>query len=318
MGTTDEVETSPFPVASMVVARTMRTITLSDHTADKVTAAAAMRESNFADAEEAYRSAVALREAHLKSLRGAIATAWQDREFVTTLAALTRLGFAYMSAKPRPPVRQSADRDEIVWASGNEGERRVSMYLAGHLSEDWVLVSGYRNAKGEIDQVLIGPRGVFAIEIKFINGVVHCNGDRWWRDKYDRYGNLVESNVPIEDKRGRGPSKQLNDSANMLQSFLVKRAGINRVHRAVVLSHESSRLGKLNSITVDAVQTIDAFDLDRLFRGSSVDLDAMAVNRALQLSAKTMTFMTSQKFVANDCRTLLRNLSNSEITHKSM
>lgn len=272
----------------------MRTLTLSDHTADKASAAAAKREAEYIAATEAYRSALNAREADIESHRKAVAADWGNREIFSTLASVFRLGIAHLSGKPRAPVQRGADREEIVWASGNEGERKVAAYLS-RLPDEWILVSGYRNAKGEIDQVLLGPRGVFAIEIKFINGVVHCDGDRWWSDKYDRYGNLVDTNKPLADKRGRGPSKQLNDSADLLQSFLAKRVNVNRVHRAVVLSHDSSRLGDLKNITVDAVATIDALDLDRLFSRSSINLDTQAVERVLQAIRKDHDFNESPK-----------------------
>lgn len=268
----------------------MKTITLSDHTADKATAAAARRESDFSDATDTYRKSITARETRLANLRAAIVSAWRERKVATTLSGLGRLVLTYLSSKPQPPVRRSADREEIVWASGNEGEHRVATFFAKRLTDEWVLVSGYRNAKGEIDQVLIGPRGVFAIEIKFINGVVYCDGDRWWRDKHDRYGNLVESNLPIEDKHGRGPSRQLNESADMLQSFLAKRAGLSRVHRTVMLSHETSRLGEMKNITVDSVATVDGLDLARFFERSSTALDAMAIERVVQSIQKDHHF----------------------------
>ena len=58
---------------------------------------------------------------------------------------------------------------------------------------------GYRNRRGEIDQLLLGPRGLFAIEVKNLNATVHVDGDRWRADKYDNYGNLVEQR-PIADR----------------------------------------------------------------------------------------------------------------------
>lgn len=283
------------PASSIAtIAEIMRTLTLSDHTADKASAAAATREAEYNAAVNAHRNALASREAHLKSLRNSVGIAWLNREIFSMLVSLIRLGFSYLSGKPRPPIMRGANREEIVWASGNEGERKVAAYLS-RLSDEWILVSGYRNAKGEIDQVLLGPRGVFAIEIKFINGVVHCDGDRWWSDKYDRYGNLVEAGKPLADKRSRGPSKQLNDSADLLQSFLAKRVNVSRVHRAVVLSHDSSRLGDLKNITVDAVATINAFDLDWLFSHSSFSLDSQAVDRVLQSIRKDHGFHDKPK-----------------------
>lgn len=253
-------------------------------------AAAAKRESEFADATDAYHSSISATEKHHASLRAAITVAWNDREVVATFVGIGRLALAHFSSKPSQPVYRSAGQDEIVWASGNEGERSVSTYFAGHLPDDWTLVSGYRNSKGEIDQVLIGSRGVFAIEIKFINGVIHCDGDRWWRDKYDRYGNLVESNLPIQDRRGRGPSRQLNESADMLQSFLVKRIGLSRVRRAVLLSHKSSKLGEMKNITVDLVATLDSLDIDSLFGSSSATLDSASIERVIQAIRKDHDF----------------------------
>ena len=64
-------------------------------------------------------------------------------------------------------------------------------------------------------------------------------GDAWTRDRYDSHGNLMERKVPIRDKGGRGPSAQINESADRLQDFLSQRMGIERVYRAVVFAHES-------------------------------------------------------------------------------
>lgn len=267
----------------------MKTLILSDHTGDQVSAAVAAREAEYAKAAKAYQIALASRKTLINSRRHAISVAWGNRKLLSTVAAIISLGSAHLSSKPSVPTRKAASREEIVWASGHEGEQRVMEHLS-RLPDEWVLVSGYRNAKGEIDQILLGPSGIFAIEIKFINGVVHCDGDRWWSDKYDRYGNLVETGKPLADKRGRGPSKQVNESADLLQSFLAKHANITQVQRVIVLAHTRSRLGELNNLAVDAVTTIDAFDLGRLFSLSSTKLDAQAVDQVLQAIRKGHAF----------------------------
>jgi len=268
----------------------MRTLTLSDHTADKVAAAVARREAEDVAAANAYRSALSTREAHLNSHRKAVSEAWENREIFSIVISVIRLGIVHLSSKkPDNPVKRPPDRDEIIWASGNEGERRVADYLS-KLPDDWILISGYRNAKGEIDQILLGPRGIFAIEIKNIKGLFHCDGDRWWYDKYDVYGNLVETKKPLADKHRRGPSKQLNDSADQLQSFLAKRVNVSHVHRVLVLAHDSSRLGNLRNITVDTVATINSLDLDRLFSLSSISLNSQAVERVSQAIKKHHDF----------------------------
>jgi len=42
-----------------------------------------------------------------------------------------------------------------------------------------VLFSGYRNRRGEIDGLLLGPSGLFAYEVKYHNATVYISGDDW-------------------------------------------------------------------------------------------------------------------------------------------
>jgi len=88
---------------------------------------------------------------------------------------------------PRPPApvpagRRTSDQEEIL-AAGKAGEDLVASQLGRALGDDWTLVRGYRNRRGEIDHVLLGPRGVVAIEVKYRNATVHCDGDDWRFDK---------------------------------------------------------------------------------------------------------------------------------------
>ena len=123
---------------------------------------------------------------------------------------------------PRPPHGESSDEEER-WQAGNEGERRVVAHLSGQLGDDWTLVSGNRGPGGEVDQILVGPCGVCALETKHLNGTVFVRGDRWELNKYDNYGNRVEAGRPIEDRRGRSPSEMLNGAVSPLERFLPNR-----------------------------------------------------------------------------------------------
>ena len=105
--------------------------------------------------------------------------------------------------------------------AGIAGEQLVATELGRALDDDWTLLRGYRNRRGEIDQLLLGPRGLFAIEVKNLNATVHVDGDRWRADKYDNYGNLVEQR-PVADRMGRSPSVQLNEPADDLERFLAR------------------------------------------------------------------------------------------------
>ena len=59
---------------------------------------------------------------------------------------------------PEPPhaTGPSADRQEILMA-GIEGEQLVASGLGRVLDDEWTLIRGYRNRRGEIDHLLLGP-----------------------------------------------------------------------------------------------------------------------------------------------------------------
>lgn len=232
-------------------------ITLSDHVATQRDLAAQKRRQDYERALQAYHDTLAARQRHRDGLRQASRQALESRRLLAWLWSFwPRFTFALTAAPIRPGMAE-AGHAEILWEAGSEGERRVSDVLGQMFSNDWILVSGYKNRRGELDRLLIGPEGLLAIEIKFVNGRVSCNGDRWSRDKYDRYGNLVETDLPIADRGGRGPSVQVNAVADRLQAYLWKRVGITRVARAVVLSHDLSEIGEIRRPTVDLIATLD-------------------------------------------------------------
>jgi len=93
--------------------------------------------------------------------------------------------------------------------------------------------------------------------VKYVNGRVHISGDKWTRDKYDNYGNLVERGASMSDGGGRSPSAQLNAAASRLEWFLEKQSpGAGRVSRVVVLSHDKSELGRVSKPSVDYALTL--------------------------------------------------------------
>lgn len=268
----------------------MRTITLSNHTQDQASAAADQRQAQYEADIAGYRRRIEQRSAKAQQLRRASADAWSDRRFIAwTGFQLARL-FHALSAMPHPPQMAQASREEIVWQAGSEGERRVIETLSRRLSDDWVGICGYCNPGGEVDLLLVGPPGVMAVEIKYLNGRIHCDGDRWWRDKYDKYGNLVEQAVPIADRGGRGPSAQVNAAADRLQRFLSERTPVQRVARAVVFSHEASQIGSLQRITVEAVTVIDAFDVPAVFQQELPGSARCRVDELVRLIAQDHSF----------------------------
>ena len=244
----------------------MKYIVLTDHASDQIAAAQKSRQAEHAKAEAAYRVRVAPMADRSAWINEQAQQAWKTYRYLTWffLKATVHLHDFFCGLfGPRAPSLAPAGQSEAVWSAGSRGEQLVKNKLAA-LSDDFVLISGYSNQKGEIDQILVGPNGVICIEVKYMNGHISCAGDAWWRDKHDNYGNVVEKNVPIQDKGGRGPSAQVNASADRLQDFLRHRSSVQRVYRAVVFSHESSVLVSVKAPTVDVVTDLKTFAIAHL------------------------------------------------------
>jgi Nuclease-related domain len=156
---------------------------------------------------------------------------------------------------PRPPVLATGPtHSEDILTAGMAGEQAVADELGYVLDDDWTLMRGYSNRRGEIDHVLLGPQGVFAIEVKHRNATVYVDGDSWKFEKYDNYDNLVDDGW-IEDRRGRSPSVQLNEPADDLERFLRSRGQPVKIGRIVMLTHPKSELGGTRNLTVNVVAT---------------------------------------------------------------
>jgi hypothetical protein len=232
----------------------MRVVELSDHPGEMLDQVARQRHAARQRALSGYEDALVRYRARVQTLRVRRDRAWARHSWLEWL----RLVFGVWTEKrrvPRRPVPRrlvqgtaSTDTEEKLRA-GIEGEHRVAAELGHALGDDWTLLHGYRNRRGEIDHLLLGPSGLFAIEVKTVNATVYIDGDRWRADKYDRYGNLVEQR-PIADRTGRSPSRQLNEPATELERFLHRRDQPVTVQRVVLLTHERSRLGAVQNPTV--------------------------------------------------------------------
>jgi hypothetical protein len=208
-------------------------------------------------AKSLFEKGLARHYARVDELRHARDHARERRQFWTWLRSVFALNHAKRQA-PRPArvTTRSNDREEIL-AAGISGEQIAETGLADILGDDWTLLRGYRNRRGEIDHLLLGPMGLVAIEVKHRNATVHCNGDDWWFTKYDRYGTPVEEGI-LSDRRGRSPSRQLNEPADQLQRFLGDRGCPIPVQRVVLFTHPRSKLGDCRNATVHIAISVDS------------------------------------------------------------
>jgi hypothetical protein len=148
---------------------------------------------------------------------------------------------------PVPPKAAGRDADGGLGAldGGAEGEREVSDVLNRTLGNDWTLFKGYRNARGEIDYLILGPAGLFAVEVKYVNGTFRITPARWTYVKIDRYGIAHEEHV-LADAGDRPPHRQLGEPARQLEDFLARRGHPARVQPVVLLNHPRAKIGYLD------------------------------------------------------------------------
>ena len=249
----------------------MHVVELSNHPGDMLGDAVRRRRAAEQGVLSVYEDELIRYRARVQTVRVRRDRARAGRRWWTWL----KLSLAVRREKrgiPRPPVPAAGhptDLEEKIMA-GIAGEQLVATELGRALDDDWTLLRGYRNRRGEIDQLLLGPRGLYAIEVKNLNATVHVDGDRWRADKYDNYGNLVEQR-PIADRMGRSPSVQLNEPADDLERFLAERGQPAGISRVVVLAHRRSALGPVRNPTVEALTS--PADLLALIGNSASRLD---------------------------------------------
>jgi Nuclease-related domain len=227
----------------------VRVVELSNHPGDMLDDAARRRLAAERRVHSVYEHELVKYRARIQAIRVRRDRARAGHRWWAWLK-LSLSGWRERRRIPRPPVPAAGHTDlEEKLIAGIEGERLVAAGLGRALDDDWTLLHGYRNRRGEIDHLLLGPRGLFAIEVKNLNATVYIDGDRWRADKYDNYGNLVEQR-PIADRKGRSPSVQLNEPADELERFLRQRGQPVLLQRMVVLAHRRSRLGHARHATV--------------------------------------------------------------------
>jgi hypothetical protein len=146
-------------------------------------------------------------------------------------------------------VTKRFDRAIENYRKGQEGEEQVVEAMRQALDGTWVL---FRNVvlpgrnRADIDGVLVGPSGVWALEVKALSGEYRNTGDQWLYRVGNRWSRMRSS-----------PSQQANKNAARLGSFL-RADGIKQwVEPVVIWANPESPLTVMN-------QTVAVWRLDRL------------------------------------------------------
>jgi hypothetical protein len=181
------------------------------------------------------------------------------------------------SALPVAPEvleRQESLRAEMA------GEREAEAALGRIFGDGWVLLRGYRNQAGEIRQLILGRRGLIAVETAHLDATVHCDGDDWRAENYDEDGNPVGQH-PMADGQGRSPGRRLSEPADQLEQLLESRGHRVPVQRVVLLTHPGSKIGRRHNPPVHI--TASAQDIGQLASASAVALNVAQVQAIEQL-----------------------------------
>lgn len=238
-------------------------------------------------AQSEYKDVLAQHRLRVQRAREVCDEARAERRWWAWLRRRIALWNVQSSTPGRPaPARVDANEEGKLKA-GLQGEQAVASWLTDALGDEWTLLRGYSNGRGEIDHLLLGPAGLIAIEVKHRNATVYVDGDQWWFEKYDRYDNRVEEGW-ITDRGGRSPSKQLNDSAGQLEEFLQSRGQPIVIERVVVLTHPRSALGSCEDLTVHI--TTDVAYVMELANASALALEPARVAKLERMIVRDHAF----------------------------
>ena len=226
----------------------MRVVELSNHPADLLRQTRRRGAAQLSREQRQYTADLARHDQLLRETRQARDQARAGRRWSAWLRAVLAVRRQRRQA-PRPPVSfRPVSGTEARQAAGVDGERLAIAALGQLLGDEWTALRGYRNRRGEIDLILAGPDGLAAIEVKYHNATVQCDGDTWWETRNGRPGSGLSQ--PLADAGGRSPSVQLTEPARLLEEFLHRRGHPVAFQLVVLLNHPRARLGTCTRPTV--------------------------------------------------------------------
>ncbi|BCY08902.1 nuclease-related domain-containing protein [Actinoplanes sp. L3-i22] len=182
--------------------------------------------------------------------------------------AAARIQFASQGVTDAELDRQQITDRARQQAAGVLGEQALVDGLAT-LDDSWTMLRGYHNRRGETDHVLIGPAGIWAIEVKRRRVRLHVAGEQWWYEKLDARGHTVGSGWAV-DATGRTWGRQVLDVAADLTSWLSRNGYQVPVRTAVMLMHDQATIGRCDNPTVNVIGTRPAHLLWAIERSGTV------------------------------------------------
>jgi hypothetical protein len=138
---------------------------------------------------------------------------------------------------PLMNIAQSLQEDLEFFKYGKEGENKVLQILNESLDDNFTYITNYvipNTRIGDIDGLLIGPKGIVILEIKNYAGIFRISGEDMYRKLKGDVYRLYKKN----------PFEQIKKQKEYLDKFLHEKGIDVKITPIVVLVY-----GKINAIT---------------------------------------------------------------------
>lgn len=141
-------------------------------------------------------------------------------------------------------------RNHRIYNGGWEGEKQVTKLLNDKLSDDYILINDLclDNGEGDIDHLVLGPRGIFVLETKNWSGQITCDGDEWQRPGKRNF----KSSPSRQVKRNAAKIKRVIDSSQAFRPLGIWIEGIvvfTNNHAALHLNNPTVAILKLPQLS---------------------------------------------------------------------
>jgi hypothetical protein len=181
-----------------------------------------------------------------------------------------------VKAEPRHPSLPAAPRSD---AGTERAAVRLAARLAAILDDNWTLICNHCNSGGRLDHVLVGPHGVLALACTPLHGRIHCDGERWRRDKFDLYNNLVERDAPVPFE----PTGELYPASARLQQVLLGQTSIRQVVTGLVFTHHAATLGNIRHGILNLVTLLSELKSATLLQAMSGNPDHRTIDGVVEV-----------------------------------
>ena len=136
---------------------------------------------------------------------------------------------------------------------GEAGEQRFATQLSEWLGGEWTLFQGYLSRAGEADAVVVGPNGLWAVEVKTWRARLSVDGDDWTYVRVDNRGRPTGEPKPAVDGGNRTWGRQVMDAADALGQVLERAECGVPIQTAVVLMSRAAEVSVRGDPGVDLV-----------------------------------------------------------------